>query len=223
MEKKRIPLVEHPLFLMGVTMLGGFMNTYTYVTRDGMLCTMHTGNMAKLGISLAEGNWAKAMSFLIPITACVCGSFFSELIKDLSSKKYDWRRNALLLEAIGLLLVAFIPSSAANIVVTSSLSFIAGFQLSLFRNCPWGGHSSTVCTGNLRSLGQYLYAAVKEHSPAALRRFFGYFCVVFSFVFGTAAGVPLCKSVGVMSSWAGAALAGILLLSMIIDGKINAN
>ena len=219
MDKKKIPLVEHPLFMVGLTMLGGFMNAYTYVTRGGLLCTMHTGNMARFGLTLADGNWTKSLSYFIPIISCVIGSACSEFVKERSSKEGDWRKNALLIEALALILVAFVPSTAASLIVTSSLAAVAGFQFSLFRAVPWGAHSTVVCTGNLRSLGQYLYSMLHERTPAAVRRFFGYFCVVFSFSFGTVIGVHLSRAFGVFSSFAGAAMACLLFLLMALDEK----
>ena len=43
MEKKiTFPPWERPLFLMLITLVGGYMNAYTYMTRDGILANMHT-------------------------------------------------------------------------------------------------------------------------------------------------------------------------------------
>ena len=47
MESKKIALTERPLFVGSLTFLGGFCNAYTFVTRDGAMSNMHTGNMSR--------------------------------------------------------------------------------------------------------------------------------------------------------------------------------
>lgn len=68
MEKQQnYPAWERPAFLIAITMIGGYMNAYTYMTRDGILANMHTANMSHLGISLALGDWAGALLYF-----CLC-------------------------------------------------------------------------------------------------------------------------------------------------------
>ena len=53
--KRYQSITESTGFMLAVTTLGGFLNSYTYATRDGVFANMHTGNMTRLGISLADG------------------------------------------------------------------------------------------------------------------------------------------------------------------------
>ena len=45
---QKIPPFEKPLFIMIITFVGGYMNGYTYITRNNILANMHTANMSKL-------------------------------------------------------------------------------------------------------------------------------------------------------------------------------
>ena len=78
---KKIPPWERPLFLMIITFIGGYMNAYTYITRNGILANIHTANMSTLGISIAMAQWQSALDHFIPIIACILGVAFCEYIK----------------------------------------------------------------------------------------------------------------------------------------------
>jgi 5,10-methylene-tetrahydrofolate dehydrogenase/methenyl tetrahydrofolate cyclohydrolase len=98
--KQKTPPWENPIFLTIMTFVGGYMNGYTYITRNNILANMHTANMSKLGINIALGNWQEALRYFIPIVACILGAVFSELVKSMIIKcKYigDWRKIALVI------------------------------------------------------------------------------------------------------------------------------
>ena len=46
--KQKTPPWENPIFLTIMTFVGGYMNGYTYITRNNILANMHTANMSKL-------------------------------------------------------------------------------------------------------------------------------------------------------------------------------
>ena len=65
MHNKKVLPFEKPLFLSCITFIGGYMNAYTYITRNQILANMHTANISKLGIKLALGQFKNALSFFI--------------------------------------------------------------------------------------------------------------------------------------------------------------
>ena len=192
MEKQQnYPAWERPAFLIAITMIGGYMNAYTYMTRDGILANMHTANMSHLGISLALGDWAGALLYFLHVLACISGAVFSQWLKKLVStagKKGDWRKKALVLEAAMLFAVGFVPAGTANIAVTVFISFVMGFQLCLFRSCMGVAHNTTICTGNIRNVGQKLYGFLAARDAGSFRAFFIFFMLTFSFMLGAIPG-----------------------------------
>ena len=123
---KKIPPWEKPLFLIIISFIGGYMNSYTYITRDEILANMHTANMSKFGISIALNDWQNAIAHFIPIIACILGATFSEYVKFLFIKndyKGDWRKIALVLESIFLFYIGFLSKSVPNYIVTNLVSF----------------------------------------------------------------------------------------------------
>ncbi len=219
MNQKTIPLAERALFLSGVTFLGGYLNSYTYATRGGIMANNHTGDMSKLGIMLAQGEWSAALTAGLMILAAVFGAVLSEVLRVRFGRDRDWRRLALALEAAALAAVAFVPATVPDLAVNVVMSVVSGFQLCLFRTSQWGAHNTTICTGNLRTVGQFLFGAFNERTAASWSRFVKYTALVLSFVVGSAAGVPLCAWVGTYASLAGSAVALVLLAAMIRDGR----
>ncbi|CEN89839.1 Predicted membrane protein [[Clostridium] sordellii] len=202
--KHKVPPWEKPIFVMIITIVGGYMNGYTYITRHNILANMHTANMSKLGINIALGQWQNALSFFIPIVACILGAAFSELVKALliiHKFKGDWRKIALILESISLFFIGLIPTSCPDIIVTNLVSFFMGYQLCLFRECLGIGFNTTICTGNIRNVGQLLYNALDEKSKNSIRKLIIFTCLTFSFALGAIPGTLISIAISTKAVW----------------------
>lgn len=202
--KHKVPPWEKPIFIMIITIVGGYMNGYTYITRHNILANMHTANMSKLGINIALGQWQNALSYFIPIVACILGAAFSELVKALliiHKFKGDWRKLALILEAISLFFIGLIPTSCPDIIVTNLVSFFMGYQLCLFRECLGIGFNTTICTGNIRNVGQLLYNALDEKSKDSIRKLIIFTCLTFSFALGAIPGTLISIAISTKAVW----------------------
>ncbi|CEN83691.1 Predicted membrane protein [[Clostridium] sordellii] len=213
--KHKVPPWEKPIFVMIITIVGGYMNGYTYITRHNILANMHTANMSKLGINIALGQWQSALSYFIPIVACILGAAFSELVKALliiHKFKGDWRKLALILEAISLFFIGLIPTSCPDIIVTNLVSFFMGYQLCLFRECLGIGFNTTICTGNIRNVGQLLYNALDEKSKNSIRKLIIFTCLTFSFALGAIPGTLISIAISTKAVW----VCSFILLSQAI-------
>ncbi|OSB12403.1 DUF1275 family protein [Paraclostridium bifermentans] len=202
--KQKIPPWERPMFMMIITIVGGYMNGYTYITRHNILSNMHTANMSKLGINIALGQWQDALSYFIPIVACILGATFSELIRTLLIRhkfRGDWRKLALVLEAIALFFIGLLPTSFPDIIVTNLVSFFMGYQLCLFRDCIGIAFNTTICTGNIRNVGQLLYNASDEKSKDSIRKLIIFTCLTFSFALGAIPGTLISIAISTKAVW----------------------
>ena len=201
---QKLPPFEKPLFIMIITFVGGYMNGYTYITRNNILANMHTANMSKLGISIALGEWLEALHYLIPIVTCILGAAFSKLIETILINfnfKGDWRKVALVLEGIALFLIGLIPSSFPDIIVTNLVSFLMGYQLCLFRNCLGVPFNTTISTGNIRTVGLFLFGALDKESRDSLKKVIIFTILTFSFAVGAIPGTLISLALGIKSVW----------------------
>ena len=69
-EIKTTPFFEKAQFLIGITLLGGYVNTYAFIARGGNMVSFHTGNQIRCGMSLAYGNLSDFVFYLMPILMC---------------------------------------------------------------------------------------------------------------------------------------------------------
>jgi uncharacterized membrane protein YoaK (UPF0700 family) len=201
---QKLPPFEKPLFIMIITFVGGYMNGYTYITRNNILANMHTANMSKLGISIALGEWLEALHYLIPIVTCILGAAFSKLIETILINfnfKGDWRKVALVLEGIALFLIGLIPSSFPDIIVTNLVSFLMGYQLCLFRNCLGVPFNTTISTGNIRTVGLFLFGALDKESRDSLKKVIIFTILTFSFAVGAIPGTLISLALSIKSVW----------------------
>lgn len=201
---QKLPPFEKPLFIMIITFVGGYMNGYTYITRNNILANMHTANMSKLGINIALGEWLEALHYFIPIITCILGATFSKLIEAILINfnfKGDWRKFALVLEGIALFLIGLIPRSFPDIIVTNLVSFLMGYQLCLFRNCLGIPFNTTICTGNIRTVGLLLFGALDRESKDSLKKLITFTILTFSFTVGAIPGTLISLTLSIRSVW----------------------
>ena len=202
--KEIIPPYTRPIFLMIITFVGGYMNGYTYVTRNEILANMHTANMSKLGINIGLGNYIEALNYFIPIIACILGAAFSALVKTIIIKtkfKGEWRILALILESTLLFFIGLIPSTFPDLIVTNLVSFLMGYQLCLFRECLGIPFNTTICTGNIRNIGQLLFNALDEETRESIKKLITFTILTFSFGFGTIPGTLISLILSIKAVW----------------------
>lgn len=160
-----------------LTISGGFLDAYTFSRRDGVFANAQTGNFARIGISVANGNFLAALRYLVPIFAFVAGAYLALYIRQhFAQGALHWQQVSLLLEIVLLLAVGFIPSQMGlNVLANIAVSFVCAVQVESFRKFEGSIFASTMCTGNLRSatenLSQYLGYGNQQARKKCLRYF----------------------------------------------------
>ena len=127
---KHIQVSESFLLCALLTMTGGFLDVYTYITRGHVFANAQTGNVVLLGLNLAEGNIKEVAFYLFPIIAFALGILFTEWIRA-KFKEYDllhWRQIVVFFEA----LLLFFPAFMASGMLTADTPRIGGFSLLKF-------------------------------------------------------------------------------------------
>jgi uncharacterized membrane protein YoaK (UPF0700 family) len=172
---------------------GGFLDGFTYVGHGHVFANAMTGNVVLLGVetfvnrggnhSLTNGSLRHLppiLMFLLGV--CAARALDLERIRRLRISPYA----AVLIIEIGVLLVlAWLPNSTSNFLLTSSIAFAASMQVQTFRSVGGYSYNSTFTTGNLRMLSVGLFdwrfgrdAEVRSQARTA-SRIFGTICAVF--------------------------------------------
>ena len=173
-------------FRIGVLLaiVGGFLDTYTYLCRGQVFANAQTGNIVLMGIHLFEGDFWKASSYFIPIFAFMLGVLLDEGIKHhFENKVFHWRQMVLLIEVCALVI------------------FICSLQVQSFRKVHGLPYASTMCTGNLRSGTEHLVHFFQKKEKTFFKKSMHYYGIIISFICGAGLGVITTKRYGNLSLW----------------------
>ena len=202
---------------------GGLQDAYTYNVRDQVFANAQTGNMVLVGQSLALGQWAVAAEHLIPVVAFATGVFAAEAVRNRfhsHSLAFHWRQAVVLLEAVILLLVAFLPSQL-NLLANVLVSFVCAMQVESFRKIEGNAYATTMCIGNLRSGMDSLCAFFRTRNREPLRKAGHYFAIILFFALGAGLGGWGITQFGMGTIWLSCALLVVGFLLMFLKEDVE--
>lgn len=87
-----------------------------------------------------------------------------------------------------------------------------GYQLCLFRDCLGIPFNTTICTGNIRNVGQLLFQALDEKSIKTLEKLIYFTALTFSFAIGAIPGTLISLVLNTKAVWI---CSGILFIQAI--------
>ena len=183
---------------LALATVGGFLEAYTYVTRDGVFANAQTGNIARMGLNLAQGNSLLTLRYLIPVIAFMAGVTLSLQLRRL---RQDWERIILLLEIALLFLVGLIPTGRLNMLATVTVSFVCALQVESFRKFGENAFASTMCTGNLRIATEHLNRYFSDKSRKELDTALQYYGIDLVFACAVLVGYWVTRAFGVRAVW----------------------
>lgn len=181
-----------------LTFVGGFLDAYTYISRDGVFANAQTGNMILFGLSLTDGDLRRAVHYLIPIISFILGVLVVEKIKSRFNDHPDihWHQLTLMIEMAVIVIVGFVPGSLndlANVLV----SLICAMQVEGFRRLNGNAYATTMCTGNLRSGTENLFGYLSTKDRKYLDNAWLYYSIILIFIAGAVCGAVLTRLWGI--------------------------
>jgi uncharacterized membrane protein YoaK (UPF0700 family) len=194
---------------LALATVGGFLEAYTYVTRDGVFANAQTGNIARMGLNLAQGNILLTLRYLIPVIAFMAGVTLSLQLRRL---RQDWERVILLLEIALLFLVGLIPTGSLNMLATVTVSFVCALQVESFRKFGENAFASTMCTGNLRIATEHLNRYFADKSRTELNTALQYYGIDLVFACAVLVGYWVTSAFGVRAVWFSILIPAALLI-----------
>ena len=203
-----------------LSLVGGYLDTYTYISRGGVFANAQTGNIVLMGLKLTDGEFGVAVHYLIPILSFVVGVIAVEMIKSRfnDDPKVHWHQLTLSVEMVILLIVGFIPvthNNIANVLV----SLTCAMQVEGFRRLNGNAYATTMCTGNLRSGSESLFTYIKTKDEAQKRKAIEYFSIILIFIAGASLGAVLTRVIGTKAVFV--CLAGQLGTLLILKANEN--
>lgn len=179
-----------------LTLVGGYLDAYTYFERGGVFANAQTGNIVKLGIALSERARDSYLTYLLPIAAFTLGLITALGAREmLMLNKHRLIRRAVLgIEICGLAIVGLIPLGpdwdiAANCIV----SFVAAMQYETFTTFRGDAIVTTMSTGNLRKFVDCLFFGTLRHDPEQLLHAARFLSIIATFAAGAVVGAHACR------------------------------
>ena len=202
-----------------LTMVGGFVDAYTYITRGGIFAYAQTGNIIFLSIGLAKRQFKYTWHYLISIIIFVIGIFFALYVKKILNKRkvIEFEYVIILIHSIVLFIVGLLPESFSDTIVISCISFMSAIFMITFNKVEGLSYVTNMCTGNLRSASENLFKFLFDRDKAGLKKGLMYIIILFSFAFGAFLGTLFTNIIGIRSIWISSALLLIVESLMFFD------
>lgn len=200
--------------------IGGFLDAYTYVSRGGVFANAQTGNIILLILGLAAGEGGAALRYLVPIMFFIVGVILSELLKGVRKNEAGsfWGRCCVIGAEIALLLlVGLLPAHFSDMIVNALVSLVAAIQFNSFRKMEGLPFATAFCTGNLRSMTEYLHKFIFKKEQKAIGVSFKYFLFIASFAAGVLCGYYMTAFLSGPAVFVSAGILAALVLYMIVN------
>ncbi len=218
MEASRTPVTKKNLFAAGILMIAGALNSYSN-NMYNVVAGAHTGDLTKMSANLANGKWDAAANNGLMILFCIIGVLIDEVLKHNYRGKGDWRKAALVINGAGLALLSFAGDESPAKLMSYFCSLLCGLMLNMFRDCLAGSYNSTIATGNMRTLGQYLYEAADPRAKGDWKRFLSFFGLMASYASGAVLITFCCRAAAYRASLLPAAASIAMALVVLKDEK----
>ena len=138
--------------------LAGYVDGIGFLHLGGLFVSFMSGNSTRMGVSLAEGQWAAAAESLGLIALFVAGAAAGSLIvlgRGVNRQPWVLLAEALLLAAGALAYAFALPNAAVAAIVLAM-----GMENAVFQIHGGGGLGLTYVTGALVKVGQLAAAAI---------------------------------------------------------------
>jgi uncharacterized membrane protein YoaK (UPF0700 family) len=183
---------------------GGAIDGYSYVMRGGVLATAQTANLLLLGLNISDGNWAKALNYIIPILCFMVGTYLAKMAyeKVFHKKTIKWQEGVVLTEVAVFLVLGFMDDGVSNLLANAMISFFSAMQYCAFRSFGDNAPYATVfSTGNMRSLIDNVYEGTMHKDRTSRKRAVGYVIMLLAFAMGAAGSNLLSKVIAYQACW----------------------
>ena len=218
MEEKRLQMSESFFLTAILAIVGGFLDSYSYLMRGHVFANAQTGNIVLLSQNIFEHNWNTALHYFIPLIFFALGVAAATIIRQSfqNLQRFHWRQIVLVIEIVLLFIVGFIPGNF-NLIANALVSFSCAMQVQSFRKVDNYAFASTMCIGNIRSGTEALCNYFKNHNKQMLYKALHYFGIIFLFALGSGIGSAMIVHFNLHTIWLSSLLLFIGFSIMFIE------
>lgn len=186
-----------------LTLAGGFLESYSFITRNEVLANCQSGNLVLTAMFAVQGKWALALRWFAPVVAFVIGVLLTEFVRDRMKAhgRVHWRQAALLVEIALIFATGFMPEGDLNVTATVLIALACAIQADAFKKLHGSPYATIMCTANLRSGLIHLYDWRGHGNDDAAIKARDYFLIILCFMAGAILGTWSVWLLGVRAAW----------------------
>lgn len=218
-QEKQYPEYEKRWIFALLIFVAGFYGAYTLSVRGGVFCNGQTGNLALMGVALGNGNWGKAVYYLIPIGSYFLGIAVSEIIpRQIRCFHLRWDTLLTMIEMLLVAMMGFIPATAPHQICQVTINFICAMQYNTFRRAEGLSMATTFCVNHIRVVGisiSRLLLRRDSHGDAA-QKLRAHGVMLGCFMLGAVTAGALCQFFTVHAIWFALIPLAILAVDLLV-------
>ena len=172
--------------------IAGGLDAYTYLMRGGVFAAMHTGNLIQIALCIVNSTYERIYTFIIPLLAFIIGIVISFYVRRLKNGDIISGAVAVILYVVGFL----IPHTGGLDVISNVIiSLGVALQLQIIKSINSFPVATTMCTGNMRSLGECVCERISKKDKKYTLGAFIYSTLVLAFFVGVILAAFIIKSI----------------------------
>ncbi|WP_288695042.1 YoaK family protein [uncultured Brachyspira sp.] len=201
------------------SIIGGFVDSYTYITRDSVFAYAQTGNIIFFAMNIARRDFFEAMHYLISIFVFIIGIWFALYVKKILNRKklMELEYLVILINSIILFVVGLLPRGMFDTVVISFIAFMSAILMITFNRVEGLAYVTNMCTGNLRSASENFFKFLFNKDKTGLKNGLIYLSILSCFMCGAFLGSLFTNILGSRSIWIASGLLLIVESLMFFD------
>lgn len=203
-QEKQYPEYEKRWIFALLIFVAGFYGAYTLSVRGGVFCNGQTGNLALMGVALGNGNWGKAVYYLIPIGSYFLGIAVSEIIpRQIRCFHLRWDTLLTMIEMLLVAMMGFIPATAPHQICQVTINFICAMQYNTFRRAEGLSMATTFCVNHIRVVGISISRLLlgRDTNGDAAQKLRAHGVMLGCFMLGAVTAGALCQFFTVHAIW----------------------
>jgi len=194
----------------------GFLDSFAWLRHGHVFTNAQTGNIVLIWVSIAGRDWSNALRYLPPLLAFFPGILAAQWIR---TRKLAPAWSAAVIVAAEIAIIGslgILSDVVASQVTTAGIAFAMAMQNSGFEKVGEWSFTSVVTTGNLRSLGEALFASLSgSEGKQTWRKTATLAAICGSFAVGAGVGAV---TTDLVADWALTLPIGALLLALLAIG-----
>lgn len=202
-----------------MSIVGGFLGTYTIINYFGLFPSAQTGNMIEIVRCLFGSNWTELLLRTIGFFIYIAGLVMAVLLTDpLKSRS---RFFAIFLDSAAVIIMGFMPAHFNKIVALYPLFFATAFQWSAFTGACGYVSSTLFSTNNLKQAVTALTEYIRDKEPKKKEQAGFYLWTIISYQIGVVFSCWACGFLGIHGIWMCLVPLAVALGALMIERRIE--